>query len=142
MNDLSAVHALLATFAFRGRLTTILDKAKQEFELEGTEIVTLLLLTNGSANIQTIVRAVALHQNGVSILVERLRARGLVERRRDRADRRVANVKLSKAGRDVSGRLQQYLDQPLETLLSPLSGEERLQLVTLFEQLARAPSTT
>ena len=142
MNDSPAVHALLATFAFRGQLTAILDGAKQEFELQGTEIVTLLLLSNGSANIQTIVRAVALHQNGVSILVERLRARGLVERRRDRADRRVANVKLSKAGRDVSGRLEQYLDQPLETLLSPLSGEERLQLVTLFERLARAPSTT
>ena len=104
--------------------------------------MTLLLRSNGSANIQTIVRAVALHQNGVSILVERLRARGLVERRRDRADRRVANVKLSKAGRDVSGRLEQYLDQPLEALLSPLSAEERLQLVSLFERLARAPSTT
>ena len=78
----------------------------------------------------------------MSILVERLRARGLVDRHRDGSDRRVANVTLSEAGRDVSMRLDRYLDEPLEALLGTLSDGERTQLLSLIDRLATSPNAT
>ena len=137
-----AVRTLLASFAYRSRVETVLDRAKREFGLQATEIVVLLLLGTESANITEISRAVALRRNGVSILVERLRARGLVERHRDGSDRRVANVTLSEAGRDVSARLDRYLDEPLEALLGTLSDGERTQLLSLIDRLATSPNAT
>ena len=89
-----------------------------------------------------ILRWSELCRNGVSILVERLRCRGLVERHRDGSDRRVANVTLSEAGRDVSARLDRYLDEPLEALLGALSAGERTQLLSLIDRLAGVPVAT
>ena len=142
MCDLTAVRVLLTSFAYHSRVEVVLDQAMLEFELQRTEIVTLLFLANESANITKISRAVALRRNGVSILVERLRARGLVERHRDGSDRRVANVTLSEAGRDMSARLERYLEGPLEALLVTLPAEERAQLFSLLGRLAQAASTT
>ena len=142
MSASSGVRALLASFAYRSRVETVLERAKQEFELQATEVAVLLLLGNQPANITELSRKVALRRNGVSILVERLHARGLVERHRDGSDRRVANVSLSEAGRDVSARLDRYLDEPLEALLGTLSAGERTQLLSLIDRLAGVPQAS
>ncbi len=75
------------------------------------------------------------HDPDVTRLLDRLEARGLVTRSRDSEDRRVVTARITEAGLRV---LEQF-DAPIAALharqFSPLSREQRRQLVSLLEQL-------
>lgn len=133
------IRALLQGFAYRGRFQLVLDEVGREHDLGTAETVALLFLGVAPANITEISSAIGLRTNGASILVERLRARGLVERRRGGVDRRVAMVVLTEAGRSLHINIERSLRDPLNDALSPLSSEELGQLSSLVEKLVRAP---
>ena len=75
------------------------------------------------------------HDPDVTRLLDRLEARGLVTRSRDSEDRRVVTARITEAGLGV---LEQF-DAPIAALharqFSPLSREQRRELVSLLKQL-------
>lgn len=71
---------------------------------------------------------------GVSRLIERLVAKGLVRRDRGRADRRLLECSITDAGLALLGRLDRVVDRADVELLEPL-GEARIK--TLIGLLAR-----
>lgn len=74
--------------------------------------------------------------NTVTDVVDALERRGLAQRRRDDADRRVVRVVLTEAGRDAAETVARgYLDI-YRTYLSALSAEEQETLLALYRKIA------
>ena len=69
-------------------------------------------------------------------LLDELEDAGLVERRRDPADRRRQLVRMTAKGRKTLERLRRLSSQLEDEFLATLSDEERAQLHTLLLQLA------
>ncbi|MGW1776074.1 MarR family winged helix-turn-helix transcriptional regulator [Streptomyces sp. NPDC002104] len=76
-----------------------------------------------------------IHRSDLVAVINELAARELVERTPDPADRRRNVITLTTAGRRRLRRLEQLLAAAQEEFLSPLSPQEREQLVELLVRL-------
>ena len=94
-----------------------------------------LLSERGPANQQGLSEALSLDPSNVVGLLNELEERGLITRRRDRADRRRHIVELSSLGEDELALAYARLSDVEDDLLSALSPEER---TTLYDLLVRA----
>jgi DNA-binding MarR family transcriptional regulator len=72
----------------------------------------------------------------VTRLLDRLEARGLVERLRDETDRRVVRARITGQGRELLGRIDGTVTAGLRRLLGPL-GRSRLRTLSELLELAR-----
>jgi DNA-binding MarR family transcriptional regulator len=72
---------------------------------------------------------------GVTRLVDRLEAKGLVERRRSSEDRRQVVVRITRAGQDLLGPLDKAVDKLDDEVLAKLSRTELKQLIALLERV-------
>jgi DNA-binding MarR family transcriptional regulator len=70
--------------------------------------------------------------------IDSMEARGLVARRRSRADRRNYELRLTAEGTKVLGALRGMAEQHEAELLAPLTSEQSTQLGSLLAQLAGA----
>jgi DNA-binding MarR family transcriptional regulator len=68
-------------------------------------------------------------------VVQRLRARGLIEREADNNDRRRKVLSLTASGRQIVGQLQALAAQANEAILAPLNGGEREVFLGLLKRL-------
>src|ERR1700716_748631 len=94
-----------------------------------------LLSEQGPASQQGLADALSLDPSNVVGLLNELEERGLITRRRDRADRRRHIVELSTLGEDELALAYARLSDVEDDLLSALSTGER---ATLYELLVRA----
>jgi DNA-binding MarR family transcriptional regulator len=94
-----------------------------------------LLSEQGPASQQGLADALSLDPSNVVGLLNELEERGLITRRRDRADRRRHIVELSPLGEDELGLAYARLSDVEDELLSALSTQER---ATLYDLLVRA----
>ncbi|HST63722.1 MAG TPA: MarR family winged helix-turn-helix transcriptional regulator [Mycobacteriales bacterium] len=81
--------------------------------------------------------ALLLDPSDVVTLVDILEGAGLVERRRDPADRRRYALEVTTRGRLAVARLQQINRDANAELLAPLSADERTQLADLLTRVVR-----
>lgn len=72
---------------------------------------------------------------GITRLLDRLEAKGLVTRKRCPEDRRQVLCWLTPAGRDLVERLDGPVDQADATALDMLSDEEKRELIRLLDQV-------
>ncbi len=72
---------------------------------------------------------------GITRLIDRLVAKGLVERERSTKDRRVVCCQLTAVGRRLADRLDKAVGQATRRLLSGLNSAERAELVHLLEAI-------
>lgn len=77
------------------------------------------------------------HAPDVTRLLDRLEARGMIVRSRDKVDRRVITTRVTKEGRSVLERLDRPLEAALSHQLGHLSKVQLRALIKLLE-LARA----
>src|SRR5216684_3127188 len=94
-----------------------------------------LLSERGPASQQDLADALSLDPSNVVGLLNELEERGLITRRRDRADRRRHIVELSPLGEDELAVAYGRLSDVEDDLLSALSTQER---ATLYDLLVRA----
>jgi DNA-binding MarR family transcriptional regulator len=71
----------------------------------------------------------------VTGIVRRLEQSGLVERRHDRADRRVVKVYITDEGRDIMRLLAEVVDSFNDTLTEGMSEAEQRDLLARFQQI-------
>jgi DNA-binding MarR family transcriptional regulator len=104
--------------------------------LTPTQFATLLKLCElGRVTQNALGRAVALDPATIQGVVARLRDRGLVEVGRDPLDRRTVVLSMAPAGDLVLAEAVGQGRRANEQLLSPLSAEERQQLIRLLRRL-------
>ncbi|MFN3955032.1 MAG: MarR family winged helix-turn-helix transcriptional regulator [Pararhodobacter sp.] len=85
---------------------------------------------------------VPLHKTKVSRALAALEARGWVVRRPDAQDRRISHAVLTLKGRRAFNRIRPEMEAATETLLAPLSAEERRKVdegLAVLERLFNPP---
>ena len=96
------------------------------------------LLHKGPLPVNVLGRKVLLTTGSITVAVDRLVKRGLVERTDHPDDRRVRLVALTQAGRAVIEAAFARHAADLDALVAVLSADERTTLVALLERLGRA----
>jgi MarR family 2-MHQ and catechol resistance regulon transcriptional repressor len=97
-----------------------------------------VVLHKGPTPVNTIGEKVNLTSGSISVAVDRLEERGLVERRPDKADRRARVVHLTAAGRKLIERAFKCHEAAMERATSGLSEAERELAMGLLRKLGKA----
>ncbi len=136
-----ALEVVATTLVSRAsRLTRLLLRSGTR-ELSRTEAGLLGTLADGPRRITELAETEALAQPTVTQLVDRLQARGLVERARSAEDGRVVLVTLSTAGRAQLAATRAQIRALLRELAAELSDEELSGLAAASETLGRLTET-
>lgn len=101
--------------------------------------ILLLLLTHGSATPKQLARTLRLPPSNITVLIDRLVLRALVERARSAIDGRATELRLSSEGRALARRAQRRALTMEDSLLAPLSAAERAMLAELLAKLTPQP---
>ncbi|MFJ3226614.1 MarR family winged helix-turn-helix transcriptional regulator [Streptomyces sp. NPDC086783] len=113
------------------------EEAAGEHALTGAQARLLSLLTLEPLPMRRLAQKLRCEPSNVTGIVDRLEARGLVERRPDPADRRVKLAAPTAEGRRIARSLRDSLDFAREPLAG-LSHEERLSLRELLQRMLDA----
>ncbi|HZT36770.1 MAG TPA: MarR family transcriptional regulator [Bryobacteraceae bacterium] len=96
------------------------------------------LLHKGPAAVNAIGERIRLTSGSISIAIDRLEAKRLVERRADEEDRRARMVHLTPAGRKLIRCAFAAHAEAMERVAEALSPAERREVVDLLKKLGRA----
>jgi MarR family transcriptional regulator, negative regulator of the multidrug operon emrRAB len=112
--------------------------------LSAREAAALVTLRNYAERepLSVLERALGLSQPGAVRLVDRLAARGLVQRRRDGSDRREVRLSLTPAGRAAADTALRGRTAALEALLGSLAPADRRALEPVLEGLLGAATAS
>jgi MarR family 2-MHQ and catechol resistance regulon transcriptional repressor len=111
--------------------TSIIDLA-----MCGSDFAVLeALLHRGALPINEIGRKVLLTSGSITVAVDRLEAKGLVERRASADDRRARIVHLTRSGKKVITRIFAAHARDMERLASELTMSERATLIRLLKKI-------
>jgi MarR family 2-MHQ and catechol resistance regulon transcriptional repressor len=136
--DCSGVHLWLILMKAHAALLAHAHKNIQELNLGDSDFFVLeVLLHKGPLPVNTIGQKVRLTSGSISIAVDRLEQRGLVERSNDEHDRRVRIVQLTASGRKLIECAFAKHAEAMETAAAGLSGEEKSQLIRLLRKLGK-----
>jgi len=115
--------------------------AEMDVELDGTgvsssHIGALLLLYMGIARTSAgLSKLLGVDPGFVTRIIDRLERQGLVHRDRNDPDRRVVNLTLTEAGRDVAARVASIVPEVLNQRLSVFTPLEFATLLRLLDKL-------
>jgi len=113
-----------------------IDARMQAYDLTAMQWKPLLMIKHGIADTAaTIARESDTDTGAVTRMVDRLEAKGLLERRRSDEDRRVMHLDLTEAGEQITERIPYCLSQVLNEHLSDFSPEEFAQLKSLLRRM-------
>ncbi|MFF8292421.1 MarR family winged helix-turn-helix transcriptional regulator [Streptomyces sp. NPDC016309] len=114
------------------------EQAAAQHSLTGAQARVLGLLALEPTPMRRIAQSLRCEPSNVTGIVDRLEARGLVERRPDPADRRVKIAAATEEGRATARRLREALDFAREPLAA-LSEAERTALRDLLRRMLGTP---
>src|SRR5438309_9702212 len=123
----SGVHVFLVLWKAASAVQTYAEKSISELEMCGSDFAVLeAVMHKGPLPVNEIGRKVLLTSGSITVAVDRLETKGLVERRAHGTDRRARIVHLTKEGRRVITRVYSDHAADMERLASAsLSREER-----------------
>lgn len=128
IGDLMRVAASERVHAARQRATGV--------DLSQTELRFLAVVDEaGPSPVTTLGAVLHVSQPTASRTLRRLEDEGLVRRRVDEADGRVARYDITAAGRRVRVRFEAYMAEQLDGALASMSAERRSELAALLEEL-------
>ncbi|WP_156722566.1 MarR family winged helix-turn-helix transcriptional regulator [Streptomyces apocyni] len=116
------------------RYHTEYDLAAGRHSLTGAQARVLTLLAMAPIPMRRIAQTLKCEPSNITGIVDRLEARGLVERRPDPADRRVKLAAATEEGRQTARDLRDGLDFAREPL-AQLSHEDRVALRDLLRRM-------
>jgi MarR family 2-MHQ and catechol resistance regulon transcriptional repressor len=96
-----------------------------------------VLLHKGDLPVNAIGGKVLLTSGSITTAIQRLEEKGWVRREKSEGDRRVVNVQLTDAGREIIEALYSRHVEGLEEMASVLSRAEQAQLIDLLKKLGR-----
>lgn len=109
----------------------------ETFSLRPVEYSLLVLLdANPDVTPKQLAKALSVSVPYLTVTLDRLEERGLLGRSRSEVDRRSANVRLTRSGRELVRKAEAVATQMESELLSHLSPGERVLLFELLDRLA------
>jgi len=133
----SGVHVFLVLWKAARAAQGYAEKSISELEMCGSDFAVLeALLHKGPLPINEIGKKVLLTSGSITVAVDRLETKGLVERRPHGTDRRAKIVHLTKEGRKVITRVYANHAADMERLASAsLTRAERKTLIRLLKKI-------
>ena len=133
----SGVHVFLVLWKAARAVQTYAEKSITELALCGSDFGVLeALLHKGPLPVNEIGKKILLTSGSITVAVDRLEKRGLVERRAHGTDRRARIVHLTKEGRKLITRAYAQHAADLEQLMSAsLTTTERATLISLLKKI-------
>src|SRR6185369_10439640 len=133
----SGVHVFLVLWKAARAVETYAENSITELEMCGSDFAVLeALLHKGPLPINEIGKKVLLTSGSITVAVDRLESKGLVERRASGTDRRTKIVHLTKAGKDLITRVYADHAADMERLASAsLTKAERETLIRLLKKI-------
>ena len=133
----SGVHVFLVMWKASRAAQVYAEKSILGLEMCGSDFAVLeALLHKGPLPVNEIGKKVLLTSGSITVAVDRLETKGLVERRAHGTDRRARVVHLTKAGRKVITRAYANHAEDMERLASAsLTKAERKTLIALLKKI-------
>ncbi len=133
----SGVHVFLVLWKASRAAQAYAEKSILGLEMCGSDFAVLeALLHKGPLPVNEIGKKVLLTSGSITVAVDRLEQKGLVERRAHGSDRRTRVVHLTKAGRKLISRAYADHAADLERLAAAsLTRAERKTLISLLKQI-------
>lgn len=108
------------------------------FDLRPVEFTILTLVDeNPGVSAKQLAQALAVTPPNITMWIERLEARRLVERERNPSDRRAQHIRTTAQGSKIARKAARLLVDAERTAISALSGGERAILIELLHKVAR-----
>ena len=133
----TGVHVFLVLWKAARAVETYAQKSISELEIGGSDFAVLeALLHKGPLPINEIGRKVLLTSGSITVAVDRLETKGLVERRAHGTDRRARIVHLTREGRKLITSAYAEHAADMERLASAsLTSTERKTLIRLLKKI-------
>ena len=133
----SGVHVFLVLWKAARAVGSYAQKSITDLEIGGSDFTVLeALLHKGPLPVNEIGKKVLLTSGSITVAVDRLETRGLVERRAHGGDRRARIVHLTKEGRKLITRAYTQHAEDLERLMSAsLTAKDRATLIRLLKKI-------
>jgi MarR family transcriptional regulator, 2-MHQ and catechol-resistance regulon repressor len=133
----SGVHVFLVLWKAARAVETYAENSIAELEMCGSDFAVLeALLHKGPLPINEIGKKVLLTSGSITVAVDRLESKGLVERHTSGTDRRARIVHLTKDGRELIARVYADHASDMERLAAAsLSRTERETLIGLLKKI-------
>ena len=133
----SGVHVFLVLWKAARAVESYAEKSITDLEMCGSDFAVLeALLHKGPLPVNEIGKKILLTSGSITVAVDRLEKRGLVERRAHGTDRRARIVHLTKEGRKLITRAYAQHAADLEQLMSAsLTTRERATLISLLKKI-------
>ena len=132
----SGVHVWLVLWKSAQAVEAYAKRSIEHLELGGSDFAVLeALLHKGVLPVNEIGKKVLLTSGSITVAVDRLEAKGLVERRASADDRRARIVHLTREGRKLITRAYAEHAADMEHLASELSAAERATLIRLLKKI-------
>ena len=133
----SGVHVFLVLWKAARAVETYAENSIAELEMCGSDFAVLeALLHKGPLPINEIGKKVLLTSGSITVAVDRLESKGLVERRASGTDRRARIVHLTKDGRELITRVYADHASDMERLAAAsLNRAERETLIRLLKKI-------
>ena len=137
LSDGTGVHVFLVMWKALHALETYAQHSIADLEMCGSDFSVLeALLHKGPLPINEIGRKVLLTSGSITVAVDRLESKGLVERRASDTDRRAKIVHLTKAGSELIARVYNDHAADMERLATAsLTKTERETLIRLLKKI-------
>jgi MarR family 2-MHQ and catechol resistance regulon transcriptional repressor len=133
----SGVHVFLVLWKAANAVQSFAEQSISELDMCGSDFAVLeALLHKGPLPVNEIGKKVLLTSGSITVAVDRLETKGLVERRAHGTDRRARVVHLTKEGRKLITRIYADHAAEMERLASAsLGGKERETLIRLLKKI-------
>ena len=137
LTDGTGVHVFLVMWKAVHAVETYAQRSIADMEMCGSDFAVLeALLHKGPLPINELGKKVLLTSGSITVAVDRLESKGLVERRASGTDRRAKIVHLTKAGKELIGRVYADHAADMERLASAsLTKTERETLIRLLKKI-------
>jgi len=133
----SGVHVFLVLWKAASAVESYAEQSISQLEMCGSDFAVLeALLHKGPLAVNEIGRKVLLTSGSITVAIDRLEDRGLVERRAHGTDRRARIVHLTKEGRKLITRVYSEHAADMERLTAAsLTKSERKTLIGLLKKI-------
>lgn len=133
----TGVHVFLVMWKAVNAVETYAQRSIAELEMCGSDFSVLeALLHKGPLPVNEIGKKVLLTSGSITVAIDRLESKGLVERRASGADRRAKIVHLTKPGKELIARVYADHAADMERIASAsLTKAERETLIRLLKKI-------
>jgi len=117
------------------------ELVKAGHDLTFSQFVTIKKLAGGIASVTDLARAAELNPGAMTRLLDRLEAKGLIERVADPEDRRALHIHLTDAGIAIWREIEQCGQRVHDRAFGDMAQDDRNQLLRLLERVRDNLST-